>query len=445
MPDRYLLKSTNMFLHRMKTVSFEPNDQLISFDAVSLYTNVPLQETIDLISEYVYDQPMDDQPPFKKLIFKRLLKAATGGIFAYQDKLYRQTDGIMMGSPLGPTMANFLLAHHENKLLESMPIGKPKAYMRYVDDIFCVFPDSVDYHPFLEAMNKFHKNIEFTTEIGGTQLAFLDVNISIQNADFETMIYRKPTNTGVILNYSALCPMQWKVGLLTCLLFRAWMICSSYKLFHQEVIILKEMFLKNGYPQSFFERVLKSFLLKKMLPFSGPRSESQDDMEKFYILRIPYIGRASIQFRRKLTKLVKETMDMKLRCVFHSCKVRNFFSLKCKSSHFLQSNVVYKFSCRRDASIFYVGETGRHLGIRASEHLNTTTSSRTAVANHILDCDECMDHLSKGTLNHNSFEILKHGQTKNDIEMLEAMLINELKPCLNIQSNLCTYTLRIYG
>ena len=47
---------------------------------------------------------------------------ATQGIFMYNDKLYQQVDGVVMGSPLGPTIANFLLAHLEtvlskNKLL----------------------------------------------------------------------------------------------------------------------------------------------------------------------------------------------------------------------------------------------------------------------------------------------------------------------------------------
>ena len=39
-------------------------------------------------------------------------------LFMYGDKYFKQTDGVTMGSPLGPTMANFCLSHFENQLLE---------------------------------------------------------------------------------------------------------------------------------------------------------------------------------------------------------------------------------------------------------------------------------------------------------------------------------------
>ena len=38
----------------------------------------------------------------------RLMEFATSGMFLYNDRLYKQTDGVTMGSPLGPTLANFV-------------------------------------------------------------------------------------------------------------------------------------------------------------------------------------------------------------------------------------------------------------------------------------------------------------------------------------------------
>ena len=53
---------------------------MVSYDVVSLFTNVPLQETIDLIADYIYSNDyLGKKPPFKKIIFKRMLKIATGG------------------------------------------------------------------------------------------------------------------------------------------------------------------------------------------------------------------------------------------------------------------------------------------------------------------------------------------------------------------------------
>ena len=95
---------------------------MVSFDVKSLFTNVPLQETIDLISSKIYDKNSNaNHLPIKKKIFKKLLNLATKGTFLYKDKLHQQIDGVSMGSPLGPTIANFFLAETETRLLQGDP------------------------------------------------------------------------------------------------------------------------------------------------------------------------------------------------------------------------------------------------------------------------------------------------------------------------------------
>ena len=75
----------------------------------------------------------------KKKDFKKLLEIAAGGYFLYRNKLYCQIDGVTMGSPLGPTLANFFLAHFENIFMSENLEFLPEKYVRYVDDVFCVF------------------------------------------------------------------------------------------------------------------------------------------------------------------------------------------------------------------------------------------------------------------------------------------------------------------
>ena len=88
MPADYMANSTTQFLDRIKAYQFNPNDVMVSFDVVSLFTNVPLNETIDIIANYIYDKNHNlPKPPFKKLIFKRIMKLATGGIFMHMDKI----------------------------------------------------------------------------------------------------------------------------------------------------------------------------------------------------------------------------------------------------------------------------------------------------------------------------------------------------------------------
>ena len=51
MPDAKMIQSTDEFLDKIKNFQFNPNQMLVSFDVVSLFTNVPLTETIEIIVE----------------------------------------------------------------------------------------------------------------------------------------------------------------------------------------------------------------------------------------------------------------------------------------------------------------------------------------------------------------------------------------------------------
>ena len=77
---------------------------------------------------------------------------------------------------------------------------------------------------------------------------------------FTSTVFRKPTYTGLILNFSAMCPQKWKFGLIQCLLHRAYTISSSWLAFSQDVDFLKDIFSKNGYPEDLFNSCLRRFL-----------------------------------------------------------------------------------------------------------------------------------------------------------------------------------------
>ena len=73
---------------------------------------------------------------FNRDNFKRLLELATlDSYFFFNEEIYMQIDGVAMGSPLGPHLANIFMNHMEKKWLEECPIQfKPVLYRRYVDD-----------------------------------------------------------------------------------------------------------------------------------------------------------------------------------------------------------------------------------------------------------------------------------------------------------------------
>ena len=141
LPKQYILDSTSHFIEKLKQFPSKEKPVMVSFDVVPLFTNVPLTETINLIADYVYAETIDSIPPFTKDIFIKLMNLATKGLFFYKKVLYQQIDGVTMGSPLGPTLANFFMANLENKSLKKESDSNPKLHLQYVDDIFAIFED----------------------------------------------------------------------------------------------------------------------------------------------------------------------------------------------------------------------------------------------------------------------------------------------------------------
>ena len=162
LPDTYLLKSTSRFIDEVKQSKFNKNQIIISFDAVSLFTNVSLFETIKIIANRLYSQndPLLNQLPLKKEVFKKLMFCDTQGLFMHKDRLYKQIEGVTMGSPLGPTISNFFLGHLEEKIFDDKSICLPKLYLRYIDDIFAISDNDNDCNEFLKVLNR-RVSIEF--------------------------------------------------------------------------------------------------------------------------------------------------------------------------------------------------------------------------------------------------------------------------------------------
>ena len=105
-------------------------------------------------------------------------------------------------NPLGASFANFFLGHLERyKFFHNSDIN-PKLYVRYVDDIFAVFSENVSVDPFFNQINQQHPPIKFTVENSENNiLAFLDTQIKLEDDHFESVVYRKQTYTGVLLNH----------------------------------------------------------------------------------------------------------------------------------------------------------------------------------------------------------------------------------------------------
>ena len=113
---------------------------------------------------------------------------ATLGMFLNKNKWYQLIDGVAMGSPLGPTLANFFLATVETKLLAQNLDCSPKLYVRYVGDIFAIFKEEKSCSKFWNVLNRQHKALKFTIKKSPGAFQFLDVQININQNTLKTRI-----------------------------------------------------------------------------------------------------------------------------------------------------------------------------------------------------------------------------------------------------------------
>ena len=106
---------------------------LVSYDVTSLFTNIPLQETIDIAINLLFNHNPNLNITRKEL--KKLFLFATSKThFIFNSKFYNQIDGVAMGSPLAPVLANIFMGFHKSKWFNEYNLNKPKFYLRYVDD-----------------------------------------------------------------------------------------------------------------------------------------------------------------------------------------------------------------------------------------------------------------------------------------------------------------------
>ena len=102
-----------------------------------------LQETIDIAINLIFNHNPNLNIT-KKELKKLFLFATSHTHFIFNSKFYNQIDGVAMGSPLAPVLANIFMGFYESKWLNEYNLNKPKFYLRYVDDILAAFDKKQD-------------------------------------------------------------------------------------------------------------------------------------------------------------------------------------------------------------------------------------------------------------------------------------------------------------
>ena len=354
--------------------------------------------------------------------------------FLFEGKIYDQIDGVAMGSPLAPVLANLFMGHHEQNWISEFQGNKPIVYKRYVDDTFCLFENERDAKEFLEYLNKQHPNIKFTAEpeIDGV-LPFLDISIEKRaGGGFESSVYHKSSYTGLLLNYMSFTPNLYKKSLVQTLINRTYRICSNWNKFNIDVNKLKHILQRNAFPCKFIDRIIRNYLDKTY----DLSNKTDVVIKNTHYFKLPYIGDFSDKTSAKIKSLCKLfCKDLNIKLSFDTCKVASYFSTKSKSPSNLQSRVVYYFECNFCKSN-YVGMTTRHCAVRIDEHLGKDKASH--IYKHLNSNNECMQ-----SNNNSSFKIIDKANNKYTLSLKEALHIKWRKPTINLQKHQINLTLTV--
>jgi hypothetical protein len=440
----YALKDTFDFINKIAKIKLEKDDYIISFDVESLFTNVPINETLEIIkntfftkkstkhvkNESNYHGDLDGiRWEHLENLLKRCLQES---VFTFNKKLYKQIDGVSMGSPLGPIIANIFMNDFENKHMDELRKLGVKTWFRYVDDTFVIINNKSQAEIILEYLNKQHPTIKFTMEKEeNNTLNFLDVKIKKKkDLSFTTSTYRKPTFTGVMLNWNSLTSIKYKIGLISCLLDRSFKICSSEKQKLIEMEQLRELLIRNNYPNQIIEKEFDRFLKFKSLN----NVNTIDPEIKIRYLSLPYMNDKSEIIARKLKELVKEHFHkINLRVAFKApAELGDHFPFKDKVDDPKKlSGVIYHLKCK-NCSDSYIGMTTRTFIKRMSEHKkdkNSHVFQHNSLDNHEIDFD--------------NVEILDRADSELKLQYKEMLYIRKLAPTLNKQLNSELFTLII--
>jgi hypothetical protein len=219
-----------------------PPSILVSFDVSSLYTNVPITPTLDCVRE-ILEQSLI-YPAAAEEFIALLQTCLKNNVCKYTNEFFKFPDGLPMGSPIAPLMAEIFMNSLEKDIFTSASplVQKIQYWYRYVDDILCLWKGSTDQlTDFLKYINDLYPSIKFTLEVGGSSINFLDLTISLKNGRHTFEIFRKPTHTDIVISGSSFHPPAHRHAAFLAMIHRLISVPLSPPSFKKEVAIIKHL------------------------------------------------------------------------------------------------------------------------------------------------------------------------------------------------------------
>jgi hypothetical protein len=426
---KYGIKNALDLVEKISNIPAPTSYKLVSFDIKNLFTNIPVQESVNIANEILFNK--SDNILENEEIMKLITTCTSQNYFIFNEKFYEQISGLAMGSPLSPLLADIFMDRFEQNLFKNLPknMNKIGYWFRYVDDIICLWTGTNrQLDVFFDYINKIHPKIKFTLEKEeNLKINFLDLTISHESGVHEFSIFRKETYTGNIIPASSIHPQIHKHAAFHSFIERLINIPLNNGNYMKELSVIKDLAKTNGYSSRLIDNLIKKkerkYAMRRIYPLIN-----QKEKDNRWIT-IPYLGTVSDNIGRKLKKAgfkIAYKNESMLRPLFSGCKD--------KIDKWSRSGV-YKLSCA-DCEACYVGQTGRSFKVRINEHIRDWKKNKKDDSNFARHLIEESHHFDLD----NNVEILHFESKGRLLNILEIMEIHKITKntnsiCLNDQLN----------
>jgi heme-degrading monooxygenase HmoA len=244
------------FVEKIRSLSVNPDEILVSFDVVSLFTCIPSPLAIEVVKERLCSDPLLTERTNLSIdnIIKLLAFVLDHSFFVFHSNHYQQIFGCPMGSPVSAILANLVMEYVEDKALSSA-LYPPKWWHRYVDDSrACIKKEHED--EFHSHLNSINPHIKFTIEVETEgSIAFLDTKTTRKkDGSIAVSVFRKATHTDRYLDFKSHHHAQHKCSVVRTLMDRASHIPSTEEEVSLETKHVRQALSANNYPTHFITR-----------------------------------------------------------------------------------------------------------------------------------------------------------------------------------------------
>lgn len=422
----YNIKNSWELKEKLCDIALDENDIIVSFDVVSLFTNIPTHLAIKNILDK-WDI-LKRHTTISKQKFLKILQFCLkdNNYFTYNGKYYHQIYGMPMGNPLSPTIADIVLDALLDEVIKDLKTEKIniKFITKYVDDLFAVIKQD-DMEIILKALNSYHKKIQFTVEKeNDKKIPYLDITIIKENGKLITNWYAKGIASGRLINFHSTQPMSMKTNTATNLINKILNI-SDKRFRNENISKIRKIMNQNSYPTQITNNLINKILRKQ----SNTNTKNQSTERVFY--SVPYVPKLTE------TKTLKHMInDDKTYIAYTSNKtLRHLFTReKPKIDKMKADNVVYEITCQGNESEMcnkvYIGTTKRMLGTRIAEHKSDVNKGKktTALAQHVQETGHKPDF--------NGVKIVDREKKVNKRFTLESLRIQQrIKKAINTKED----------